>query len=220
MRYEFTLTGRSAMLMHADDVEWSDEMSAWRLDPNNTPKKGEGRGDDRRPAHTWIGYCYSDGKQVCIPSANLVSCMKKAGSRVPLGAKNKTFKELAVSGVFLDQENLTFTNAGKPVPFAPIARLKDETEFRAHAEAARKMGFSLFVKRVAVGASKHVRVRPRFETWAVTGTLEVTAHEIKAAELESIFAQAGRIGLGDWRPGSPMSPGPFGMFETKLKKIG
>lgn len=219
MRYEFTLTGRTSLLMHADDVEWADEMNAWRLDPNNTPKKGEGRGDDRRPAHTWVGYCYHDGNNLSIPSANLVSCLKKAGSRVPLGGRGKTFKELAVSGLFFEAEHLTFTNSGKPIPAAPVLALAEETEFRKHAETAKKLGFSLFVKRVAIGTSKHVRVRARFDTWAVAGTLEVTAHEIGTAELESIFQQAGRVGLGDWRPGSPKSPGPFGMFDAKLKRI-
>lgn len=218
MRYEFTLTGTRPMLMHFDDVEWADEISAWRLDPENTKKRGESSGDDRRPAHTWIGYLYHDAANVVIPGANLTSCLKKAGARVPMG-RQKTFKELAVSGILIEDEFLAFTNGGKPIPIAPVHKLKDNPNFKDHAAAALAMGFKLDVRRAAVGASKHVRVRPRFEEWAAKGTLEVTAHEITAEVLQSIFDQAGRVGLGDWRPGSPKSPGPFGMFQTKVKAI-
>lgn len=218
MRYEFTLTGQTALLMHQDDVEWADTVKEWLLDPENTKKKGENSGDDRRPAWVWIGYCYHDGANLVIPSANLTANFKKAGARVPMG-RQKTCKELAVSGIFFESEFMAFFNAGKPIPSKPIRDLLDVSEFRAHAEAAAKMGFKLFVKRASVGMSKHVRVRPRFEEWSVKGTLEVTAHEITEDVLNLIFTQAGRIGLGDWRPGSPKSPGPFGMFTHKLKAI-
>lgn len=219
MRYEFTLVGLSALLMHFDDVEWADDIRDWRLDPANAKKKGEQSGDDRRPAHTWTGYCYHDGEHLTIPSFNLSSCLKKAGSRVPMG-RQKTHKELAVSGIFIEHEFLRFTNDGKQVPVASVHSLKSEPNFRAHAAAVIELGFKLDVRRVTVGTSKHVRVRPRFESWAASGTLEVTAQEITDEVLRSIFQQAGRVGLGDWRPGSPKSPGPFGMFEAKLKKVG
>lgn len=218
MRFEFTLKGTSALLMHQDDVELADEVSRWRLDSANAKKKGESSGDDRRPAWTWLTYCYHDGKHLAMPGANLSACLKKAGARVPFG-RNKTFKELAVSGVFIEQELMRFAVGGKQVAAAPLMKLREQPEFRVHAEAAASHGFKLFVKRAAVGASKHVRVRPRFDSWEVSGTLEVTSEQIDEASLRNIFEQAGRIGLGDWRPGSPKSPGPFGMFEAKLKKI-
>ena len=218
MRYKFTLTGRSAMLMHFDDVQWSDEISEWRLDPKNTKKKGETSGDDRRPAFTWIGYAYHDGKHLAMPSANLSGCLRRAGSRVPMG-RMRTLKELAVSGIILEGEFLEFRNAGQLVPIAPINKLRDVPEFKKHVDAVRSMGFDLDVRRAPVGMSKHVRVRPRFNEWSVSGTLEVYASEITHELLVSLFDQAGRVGLGDWRPGSPKSPGPFGMYLSKLEKL-
>jgi hypothetical protein len=218
MRYEFELIGSTAILMHNDDVEWADKVSEWLLDPENTKKKGEKSGDDRRPAWAWTGYCYHDGENLAMPSACLTSCFKKAGARVPLSGK-KTFKELAVSGIFFEKEHLEFRNNDKQIPVALIHDLLDETEFRKHAEMAEKLGFKLFVKRAAIGTAKHVRVRPRFDKWTVRGELEVTAHEISAEVLKNIFTQAGRVGLGDWRPGAPKSPGPYGMFEAKVKPI-
>lgn len=218
MRYEFTLTGTTALLMHFDDVEWADEIDAWRLDPENTKKKGEKSGDDRRPARTWIGYCYHDTKNLVIPSANLTSCFSKAGARVPMG-RQKTFKELAVSGIFIEDEFLSFFNGGKPIPYGPIAKLIDEPNFQAHKTAVSNMGFRLDVRRATIGQSKHVRVRPRFDEWSVRGTLETTAHEVTTEVLESLLVQAGRVGIGDWRPGSPKKPGVFGMFTHKLKPL-
>ncbi len=74
------------------------------------------------------------------------------------------------------------------------------------------------MKRAKVGTTKHVRVRPRFENWTVRGELEVIAAELPFDIMEEIFNIAGRVGLSDWRPGCK-TPGAFGMFAAKLKKI-
>jgi hypothetical protein len=218
MRYEFVLTGTRPLLMHFDDVEWADEVSAWRLDPANTKKKGESSGDDRRPAWGWVGYCYMDDEHLTIPGANLTANFKKAGARVPMG-RQRTCKELAVSGILIEDEFMEFRADGNRIPREAIDALRDEEEFRKHVSTVEKLGFKLYVKRASVGTAKHVRVRPRFDHWTVRGTLEVLVHEITPDVLDSIFVQAGRVGLGDWRPGSPKSPGPFGMFTHTLKPI-
>lgn len=206
--------------MHYDDVEWGDTIGEWRLDPDNAKKKGEQNGDDRRPAWTWVGYCYHDNESVAIPSANLTASLKRGGQLLPFG-RNKNHKELAVSGIFFEDEYLKFFSNGKPLPIAPLHDLMEELNFKKHIEVVRRLGFDLSVKRATVGMSKHVRVRPRFNDWSVSGTLEVVAPEITPDALKSIFELAGRrSGLCDWRPGSPKSPGPYGMFDTKLKKVG
>lgn len=216
--YEFVLMGVSAMLQHQDDVEWADELTRWRGDPKNAKQKGQNSGDDRRPAFSWIGYLHHDGQHIAIPVMMLQSCLRKAGGRVTLQGQ-KTFKELSVSGLFFQTEYLKFTNDGKQIPIAPIQKLKDEPDFVQHVSAVRKMGFELYVKRAAVGAAKHVRVRPRFNKWKIEGVLEVMDQRITEEALKSIFREAQRVGLGDWRPGSPKSPGVFGMFESKIKRI-
>lgn len=218
MRFEFTLTGKTALLMHYDDVEWADELTAWRYDPANSKKKGESSGDDRRPVFTWIGYCYHDGSHIAIPSSNFQSCMSKAGARVPMG-RQKSFKEVAVSGLFFETEFLTFTNNGQQIRIGPILSLKEEPQFSKHKKAVEKMGFRLDVRRAAVGQAKNVRVRPRFDAWSASGVVEVTDERIDQSILEQLFEQAGRCGLGDWRPSAPKKPGVFGMFGYKLKRI-
>ena len=69
--------------------------------------------------------------------------------------------------------------------------------------------------------AKHVRVRARFETWQVTGVLglDESLPELTFDVVQQIFALAGRVGLLDWRPGSPKSPGPYGMFTAEVKKL-
>lgn len=215
MRYTFQLKGLTPLLMHNDDVLWSDELEAWRKEPKN--KNVSRAGDDRSPSWTWIGNLYHDGELVTIPSDNLQACLRQAGARVKLSGR-KTLKEGAVSGMFFEDEYLAFTAAGKPVPHPVIFELKEEPDFREHLAAVKGMGLSLFTKRARIGQSKHVRVRPRFDDWGASGTLEVTAPEITKDVLELLFSEAGKVGLGDWRPGCK-TPGRFGMFSATLKPI-
>ena len=214
-KYEFILTGRTSLLMHADDVEASDELKAWRQASEN--KNITVPGDDRSPAWTWQTYCYSDGENLSIPSENLMVALRQAGAQIIL-KRQKTFKELTQSGMTPESEFLTFTVNGKPVPMAALADMRGDSNFKAQANACRDMGFRLFVKRAKVGQSKHVRVRPRFDTWEARGRMLVTAPELTPEVMQRIFELVGNIGLGDWRPGCK-TPGCFGQFEAKVKKV-
>jgi hypothetical protein len=86
-------------------------------------------------------------------------------------------------------------------------------------KAAKDAGFELFVKRAKIGSSKHVRVRPRFDSWTARGTILVVDSTINAGVLKNLFTVGGSlIGLCDWRPGSPAS-GRFGQFTAEIKEI-
>ena len=55
------LTGKMPLIMHADNIEWADEMEAWRTNPANKAKSKAG--DDRTPPWRWIGSLnYNDPK--------------------------------------------------------------------------------------------------------------------------------------------------------------
>ena len=75
-----------------------------------------------------------------------------------------------------------------------------------------------FVKRAKIGTSKHIRVRPRFDSWQVRGELLVVEAALTFDIVSQLFELAGRVGLCDWRPGGK-TPGTFGMFDSKLTKI-
>lgn len=213
MRYELTLEGRTPLLFHYDDVEWSDVLKEWREDPKN--RNITRRGDDRSPGFTWLGYCYHDGQHIALPADNLSKCLQQAGARVILKGM-KTFKELAASGIWFEEEFFPLLIDGKPIPMAPFEKLRNETDFTEHLAAAKRAGFRLWPKRAPIGQSKHVRVRPRFETWAAATTIDVTAKEITREVLGQILDEAGRIGVGSWRPGGK-TPGRFGMFTATFK---
>lgn len=166
---EFTLTGEMPLLMHQDDVELADELEAWRKDPAH--KNISKAGDDRSPAWTWQTYCYSDGEHLAIPSANIMVCLRSAGTQMIL-KKQKTFKELTQSGLLITSEFCEFTVGGKQIAVSDLEDMR-EKDFKAQANECRKHGFRLFVKRARVGSSKHVRVRPRFDSWQVRGTMPV-----------------------------------------------
>jgi hypothetical protein len=214
-KFEFTLKGVSPLLFHADDVEQADTLKAWRDDPRN--KNLSVPGDDRSPPWTWMTYLYHDAGKLVWPSANVMVCLRQAGAQIVM-KKQKTFKEVTQSGLLIDTEFCRFDGRDGEVPTGPIFKLREE-KFADQATAVQALGFRLFVKRARVGQSKHVRARARFDVWSVSGSIEVLVPEITDDVLAQIFRLAGRVGQGDWRPGCK-TPGPYGMFDAILKKVG
>lgn len=48
--YEVTITGKTPLILHHDNIEWADQMARWGLDPRNKAKSKAG--DDRTPGGT------------------------------------------------------------------------------------------------------------------------------------------------------------------------
>lgn len=216
--YEVTITGKTPFLMHHDNVEWADFMDEWRAKPEN--KKFSKPGDDRTPAWRWLGCLYHDEKQLVIPQSNVMKCLMEGGAMVPVsGGKNgKTFKAQTQSGMMSVEPNWTLLIGGRPIAWADLEALKNQKLFTEHKRAARALGFELLVKRAAVGSSKHIRVRPQFAGgWQAVGHVMVWDEQITVEVLRDIFEYAGQYkGIGDWRPGAPKKPGPYGTFEAKI----
>lgn len=217
--YAVRIKGKTPMLMHWDNIDWADMMEDWKNNPEN--KKNSKAGDDRTPAWRWIGCVYHDDTQIVIPADNLSRCLMEGGKQVPVpgGKGGKTFKSQSQSGMMITEPSWPLVVNGKTIPISKIRDLQKVTEFKAHKEACEKLGFMLFTKRAKIGASKHVRVRPRFDNWEASGTVSVWDDQITEGVLKDIFQYAGNYkGLGDWRPGAP-TPGPHGMFEAEIKLI-
>ena len=215
--YQITITGKTPLLMHHDNIEWADFMDEWKNNPES--KKGSKAGDDRSPAWRWLGCVYHDGKTLGIPQANIMRSLMEGGAMVPVpgGKMGKTFKSQTQSGMMSVEPFWALHVNGKPIEWAGIERLKDIDKFAGHKVAARELGFELLVKRAKVGSSKHVRVRPQFAAgWVASGSLAVWDEQIDQRSLASILEYAGQYkGLGDWRPGG-RTPGPYGTFEAKI----
>jgi hypothetical protein len=216
-RYEVSLKGISPVLPHGYNVQWSEDISKWRLDPLNT--KNQKKGDDRSPAWTWIGSLYHDHKHIGIPSDNLMTCIRDGATKVIKSGK-ETYKSSSQSGMLVDQILWPIQTPKGLVKWDEIKKLHNEDDFEKHLQAAIDNGFELFVKPAKVGQSKHIRVRPRFDTWSASGSITVFDESLTGDVLNMIFTMAGNYcGICDWRPKSPKSPGSYGRFETIIKKI-
>jgi hypothetical protein len=128
----------------------------------------------------------------------------------------KSFKEASQVGLFLVEDHFPILIGGKPIALKSIQALWD-LDFESQLEKVHELGFDLLVKRARVNSTQHVRVRPMFDGWEIRGHVDIVAPEIKEPDLKKMFEIAGFYkGLGDWRPGSPKSPGRFGRFNPTL----
>lgn len=217
-RYQITITGERDLLLHHDNLSFVDRVKAWQRDPANRDKQVPG--DDRSPAWTWIQCLYHEAGVLVIPSDNLMTVLREGGKRIGTGKRGGTFKSASQSGLLINESAWPLLVDGKAINWSDIEALLDVEDFTAHEKAANGIGFELFVKRAKVGTAKHVRVRPRFLRWSASGTVTVLDDRITQEVLADMLAQAGRFaGLGDWRPSSPKSPGPFGTFTATVKAI-
>lgn len=213
--YQFTFNGFMPLLMHADRIDANDELQEWRKDPEN--KGMSVKGDDRSPSWTWLTYCYHDGSHIVMPSENIMVALRKAGAQINLKGTT-TFKEITQSGLLITKESCEFRNHGQQVKWSDLTEMRD-MEFSKQSAACKKLGFDLFVKRARIGQSKHIRVRPKFSNWSVTGEIMILKPELTDSILIKLFDLAGKAGLGDWRP-SGKTPGPYGQADTVIQQVG
>lgn len=211
---KFTIKGITPLLMHADNVEAASTLEVWRKDKANKNKSV--KGDDRSPAWTWQTYLYIDEDgNIAMPADNLMVAIRQAGTQIILKGQ-KTFKEITQSGLLIPKDNLYFANAGRQIQVAAFVENRD-ADFADHKKMAAEAGFDLLVKRAKVGTNKHVRVRPIFRSWEVSGEIQMLAEEITLDRLKELFDIAGSVGLCDWRPGCK-TPGTYGQFEATVSK--
>lgn len=219
-QYQITLKGLTPLLMHQDNITFSEQLQAWRKAPEN--KAHSIAGDDRTPPWTWIGYLYHDTHQLGMASDNIMTMLREGGAKVLTGKGKETYKKQSQSGIVLDQQQFDLLINGKLVDVDNIKPLIGESDFINHLNMAKNLGFELFVKRAKVNRAKHVRVRPMFRTWSLQGSLTVIDEELSGITqeiLQMILDLAGALcGLGDWRPSSPSS-GSFGRFQPTVEKL-
>lgn len=213
---EVMITGTTPLLMHADNIDWADKMELWKNDPKN--KKKSKAGDDRTPPWRWIGCLNHDENILTIPSEYIMRCMMEAAAQVPTGKGQKTFKSQSQSGLLCQEFHWPLLVAGKTVSIDDVkALMDDELTFYDHIEQIKTMGFELFTKRARIGQAKHIRVRPRFNSWSTLGSITIIDDQITKSILGQFMDIGGQYkGLGDWRPGAK-TPGPFGMFTAVVK---
>jgi hypothetical protein len=216
-QYQVTLKGISPLLLHADNLPFSEKIKAWNKAPEN--KALSIAGDDRTPAWTWIGCLYHDGNVLGVHADCVMSTLREGGKKVKTGHGKETFKKHTQSGLFIDQQQFKLLVNGKLIEIEDIKQYIGENDFNKHLDLAESLGFELLVKRAKIGTNKHVRVRPMFRNWEAVGSITVMDEELSGLteeNLQLVFDYAGALcGIGDWRPNSPSS-GSFGKFEAEL----
>jgi hypothetical protein len=217
--FSINLIGLTDLLMHANNIDFQARVKRWQKDVKNKPKQVPG--DDRSPAFTYMGYIYEDHGLFAIPSDNLQTCLREGGTKVETGKRGATFKRLTQSGMLVNEVAWPILVNGKQVSSKAYKDgLEEEEDFQLHEEKAKKFDFTLFVKCVRVGKARNIRVRPRFTNWSAEGTVTVHDDKVISQEtLQQIFTAAGSLaGLGDWRPSSPVAPGPWGRFTAEVTR--
>ena len=215
--YTVKLTGATPLLLHRDNIDFSEKVRAWSKNPAN--KKFSVAGDDRTPAWTWIGYLYEANGLITVDADNLMSMLKDGGKKCPASSGKGSLKAATQSGILINEIGWPIISKNGEIETKKIMALAEGEvqDFEKHILIAESLGFSLFVKRARIGTSKHVRVRPRFETWSATGTVTVLDESLKKNVLQNLLSMAGRYcGLCDWRPGSASS-GRFGCFTAEVE---
>lgn len=210
MRYQMTITGRTPLLMHFNNIEARDEIAA-------KGHQGGKPGDDRTPADRWKASLYLDEKLgVCLPVDNILASLMCGGKKVSIG-RMKTLKE-ASQMLYFDNIALPVLVNGKAISKADIDAI--DGKFTDQSKAAAALGFRLFVKPVRVGTASHVRVRPRFDSWSAVGEFETDEPALLESDsrMTDLFFHAGRAGLCDWRPSSK-KPGSYGIYEAVVKPL-
>lgn len=216
-RYEVTLKGETGLLPHRDNITFGEKVKAWQKNPAN--KSLTRPGDDRTPAWTWLGYTYDDGVHMTIDADNIMTMLRDGGQKCPAPKGKGSLKAATQSGIIVNEIGWPIVGSKGIVPMKEISALSEESDFTRHEAVAKRLGFELFVKRVRIGAQKHIRVRPLFMPWSVVGTITVLDETLTKDVLHNLLTMAGRFsGLCDYRPGSPKS-GRFGCFTVSLKTL-
>ena len=214
-KFLVTLEGKTPLMSHRDNLEFKQVVTKWQRDPANRDKSVPG--DDRSPAWGWIGSLYHDGKHVALPQDCVMASCMGAGAEMKSARGKKSLKAQTQSGMAFADQYLRFTVGGKPIPMDDVTKLMAVDDFDEHSAAAQKLGFGLDIRRVSIGTSKNVRVRPVFDGWQATGILNVWDGVLTRDVLETLLQLAGdKYGLLEWRP-SARRPGPFGRFHAEIK---
>jgi len=215
-KVKFELIGEMPLLMHADDVMRQDELEEARKALREKGDKSKQKaGDDRFPPWSWQVGVYHDGEKLAIPQEVVMACLRGGGAR-KIMARQKTYKEATQSSVFPATEHFRFEFSGRSLPVSEMESIRD-LPFSEQVAWARGCGFDLFVKRARIGQAKHVRVRARFDDWTIRGEFQIDETVVPIETLREILNLAGRVGIGDWRPGGK-TPGPYGTFTAKVTR--
>lgn len=79
------------------------------------------------------------------------------------------------------------------------------------------IGWKLDVQRAVVKRQGILRARPRIDAWQLQAEFEYDETLMAENVITSVLSFAGHVvGIGDQRPGAPLTPGSYGRFSVQL----
>ena len=138
---------------------------------------------------------YADGDIIVVPSLNVKAMLRDAGRSYRIPGRRATYGACARAGI-IDVV---------PSPSIPLLNPKTNKPYRV-SEGQWKVD----VRPVVAQGSRVLRVRPRFDEWALEFKIaNFDPGLLKEETIFKILADAGRLhGLGDFRP-------EFGLFKVE-----
>lgn len=194
---DVSLEGRTPLIMHSGQTSDPLNPFAKKLKAISSVRK---KTDDHHAAMGEIeweaGLYWSDDMGLYMPSENIFAMLIKAAKRLKLGQQ--------ISAVSVDDA------IGFPI----------QTKNSKNKDALKADENTWFRKAVCVQRARVIRTRPIFRSWSLDFTLELDTTMLQPEQVQQILDVAGKsVGLGDWRPGSPSSPGPYGKFTVEKFEV-
>ena len=198
MRYQITITGTSAIIMHNGAAGLDSRSPANIEKAEITKKRGSNRTEPDeirlRELETQTSFWLDDSGAPTVPAAALRAVIETGARKLKQGPQVR--EGLVVESIdefIYDKKALGST----------IEELSKTTQFTVG---------------VVVQRARILRTRAKFDKWGVRFTVEVDDELVDKEQLAAWLDIGGRrIGLGDWRP---EKSGHHGRFETaSIKKL-
>jgi hypothetical protein len=110
---------------------------------------------------------------ICQPADHILGALIKAATDFKITGKGKkTYRDLVRSAVVISPDLIPHHNSKWAVDRRPVV----------------------------VQRSRIMRERPRFDEWELAFVVEILDEQLEASALKQIFDQAGKVGIGDFRP--------------------
>lgn len=180
MELTFDIKGTRPLLMHSAALADPLNEHARSIKAIKKNRKRTEADEEAAAIEEWLGGLYFDEKLgPYVPGINIEAMIKESARK---WRKGKDIER----GVMVLTEMVPLDYRG---PRA-LAQLQADARFRDARSA-----------RMPSTGSRVMRVRPRFESWALSFTVDFEPKLIERRDLVDIMHRAGEeIGLGDWRP--------------------
>jgi hypothetical protein len=197
-RVSVRIEGLTPMIQHNGQIASPLNPYAKKLkEISSIRKKTDSHFEEMAEIEWRSGLYWDDEIGVYVPAENLFAMLIKGAKRLKLGPY--------ISAVTID------TPIGCPLI----------TKNAKDLVALNKDPANRLQNLVTINRSKVLRTRPKFDVWELEIPLEIDDTVITLDQVEQIIHLCGKmVGLSDWRPSSPQSPGIYGKFiVNKFEEI-